>query len=175
MRAERWRPLGGWASLGSAGASFSTEEARERIRLLLNIIWFVLAGLWMAIGYALAALICFVLIVTIPFGIASLRIGIFALWPFGKTVVKRTDAGIASGIGNVIWLILCGWWLALGHIIFGVVLCVTIIGIPLGLANFKLIPVSLLPLGREIVSIDQAHAMGYTTEVAIPANPTNAR
>ncbi len=130
------------------------------MRLILNIIWFVLCGLWMAIGYTFAALICFILIITIPFGIASLRIAVFALWPFGKTVVRRGDAGVASGIGNVIWLILCGWWLALGHLITGVALCITIIGIPLGLANFKLIPVSLLPLGREIVSVEQARALG---------------
>jgi uncharacterized membrane protein YccF (DUF307 family) len=130
------------------------------MRLLLNIIWFVLAGVWMAIAYTLAALICFILIITIPFGIASLRIAIFALWPFGKTVVKRADAGLASGIGNILWFILCGWWLALGHLISGVLLCLTIIGIPLGLANFKLIPVSLMPLGREIVSVEQAQAMG---------------
>jgi uncharacterized membrane protein YccF (DUF307 family) len=143
------------------------------MRLLLNIIWFVLAGLWMAIAYAIAALICFVLIITIPFGIASLRIGVFALWPFGKTVVKRADAGIASGIGNIIWFVFCGWWLALLHLISGVILCITIIGIPLGLANFKLIPVSLLPMGREIVSIDQARAMGLTPQVAMPDDPRN--
>jgi uncharacterized membrane protein YccF (DUF307 family) len=126
------------------------------VRLLLNIIWFVLCGLWMAIGYAIAAVICFILIITIPFGLAALRIAVFALWPFGRTVVRRGDAGAPSAIGNVLWLILCGWWLALGHLVTGVLLCVTIIGIPLGLANFKLIPVSLLPLGREIVSVDQA-------------------
>ena len=124
------------------------------MRLLLNIIWFVLAGVWMAIGYAFAALICFILIITIPFGIAALRIAVFALWPFGKTVIKRPDAGIASGIGNVIWFVLCGWWLALAHLITGTLLCLTIIGIPLGLANFKLIPVSLTPFGREIVDVD---------------------
>jgi len=128
------------------------------VRLLLNIIWFVLAGLWMALGYALAALVCFILIITIPFGIAALRIAMFALWPFGKTVVKRRDAGLASGIGNVLWFVLCGWWLALLHLLSGVLLCLTIIGIPLGLANFKLIPVSLLPLGREIVRVDQQRA-----------------
>jgi len=127
------------------------------VRLVLNIIWFVLAGLWLAIGYAFAALICFILIITIPFGVAALRIAVFALWPFGKTVVRRSDAGVASGIGNVIWFVLCGWWLALGHLITGALLCVTIIGIPLGLANFKLIPVSLLPLGREIVPVDEAN------------------
>ena len=143
------------------------------MRLLLNIIWLVLAGLWMAIAYAIAALICFILIITIPFGIASLRIGMFALWPFGKTVVKRANSGAGSAIANVIWFVLCGWWLALGHLITGALLCLTIIAIPLGLANFKLIPVSLLPLGREIVTIEQARAMGLAPAVAVPANPRN--
>jgi uncharacterized membrane protein YccF (DUF307 family) len=138
------------------------------MRLVLNIIWFLLAGLWMAIAYAFAALICFVLIITIPFGIAALRIAVFALWPFGKTVVKRPDAGIASGIGNVIWLVLCGWWLAIGHLITGILLCLTIIGIPLGLANFKLIPISLLPLGREILPVDQARALEGASQASVP-------
>jgi uncharacterized membrane protein YccF (DUF307 family) len=124
------------------------------MRLILNLIWLVLAGFWMALLYTIAALVCFLLIVTIPFGIASLRIAAFALWPFGRTVVRRPDAGMASGIGNVLWFLLCGWWLALGHLISGIALCLTIIGIPLGLANFKLIPVSLMPLGREIVPVD---------------------
>ena len=119
----------------------------------------MLAGVWMAIAYTIAALICFVLIITIPFGIASLRIAMFALWPFGKTIVKRPDAGIASGIGNVIWVLLCGWWLALAHLLTGVALCLTIIGIPLGLANFKLVPVAFLPLGRAIVSVEEAEAL----------------
>lgn len=126
------------------------------MRLLLNIIWLVLAGLWLAIGYALAALVCFILIITIPFGIASLRIAAYALWPFGRTLVRRKDAGAGSAIGNVLWIVLFGWWLALAHLITGIALCLTIIGIPLGLANFKLIPISLLPLGREIVDIDDA-------------------
>jgi uncharacterized membrane protein YccF (DUF307 family) len=145
------------------------------MRLLLNIIWFVFAGLWMAIAYAFAALICFILIITIPFGIASLRIAVFALWPFGKTVVKRADAGIGAGIGNILWFVLCGWWLALGHLISGIVLCVTIIGIPLGLASFKLIPVSLLPMGREIVDIDRANQLGLQATVAVPTDPSARR
>jgi uncharacterized membrane protein YccF (DUF307 family) len=145
------------------------------MRLLLNIIWFVLAGLWMFLGYVLAALICFVLIVTIPFGIASLRIGVFALWPFGKTVVKRADAGVASGVGNVLWFVLCGWWLALGHLVTGILLCLTVIGIPLALANFKLIPVSLLPFGREIVPVDQARAMGLAPQVTVFDRPQDRR
>jgi uncharacterized membrane protein YccF (DUF307 family) len=133
------------------------------LRLILNIIWLVVAGIWLALAYVVAALICFILIITIPFGIAALRIAAFALWPFGKTVVKREDAGVASGIGNIIWFVLCGWWLALDHLVTGILLCVTIIGIPLGLANFKLIPVSLLPLGREIVSVDEARGFGGTS------------
>jgi uncharacterized membrane protein YccF (DUF307 family) len=137
------------------------------MRLLLNIIWFVLAGLWLAIGYALAALVCFILIITIPFGVAALRIGVFALWPFGRTVVRRADAGAGSTIGNIIWFVLCGWWLALAHLITGVALCLTIIGIPLGLANFKLIPVSLTPFGRDIVPVEQAQAAGYESRVTV--------
>ena len=130
-----------------------------------NVIWFVLAGLWLAIGYALAALVCFILIITIPFGVAALRIGVFALWPFGRTVVRRADAGAGSAIGNVIWFLLCGLWLAIGHIITGIALCLTIIGIPLGLANFKLIPVSLTPFGRDIVPVEQA--AGYESSVRV--------
>jgi uncharacterized membrane protein YccF (DUF307 family) len=123
---------------------------------------------WLAIAYVFAALICFVLIITIPFGVAALRIARFALWPFGRTVIKRPGAGVASGIGNIIWLVLCGWWLALGHLITGIAMCLTIIGIPLGLANFKLIPVSLLPMGREIVSVDEARARGLAADAWVP-------
>jgi uncharacterized membrane protein YccF (DUF307 family) len=123
------------------------------LRFLLNIIWLVLAGFWLFLGSLLAALICFILIITIPFGVAALRIGMYALWPFGRTVVRKPGAGAGSTIGNVLWLVLCGWWLALEHLVTGVALCVTIIGIPLGLANFKLIPVSLFPFGREIVPV----------------------
>lgn len=138
------------------------------MRLLLNIVWFVLAGLWMAIGYAFAALIMFVLILTIPFGIASLRIGIFALWPFGRTIIRRADHSAASTVGNVLWFLLAGWWLALLHLVSGVLLCLTIIGIPLGLANLKLIPVSLTPLGREIVSVEEAGQRGITARAFVP-------
>jgi len=137
------------------------------VRLLLNIIWFVLAGLWMAIGYAFAALVMFLLIITIPFGIAALRIALYALWPFGRTIVRRADHGVASTIGNVLWFILAGWWLAIAHLITGVLLCVTIIGIPLGLANFKLIPVSLTPLGRDIIDTSEARRLGIANRVEI--------
>jgi uncharacterized membrane protein YccF (DUF307 family) len=139
------------------------------VRLVLNVIWLVFAGLWTAIGYALAALIMFILIITIPFGVAALRIGIFALWPFGKTVVRREDAGAGSAIGNVIWFVLAGWWLILLHVVTGAVLCLTIIGIPLGLANFKLIPVTFRPFGRDIVSIEEAERRGLQQHAAVPS------
>jgi uncharacterized membrane protein YccF (DUF307 family) len=125
------------------------------VKTILNIIWLLLGGLWLFLGYLLAGLLLCVTIVGVPFGVAAFRIGRYALWPFGYTTVERTDAGAASCIGNVLWLILAGWWIALGHIATGIAMCVTIIGIPLGIANFKLIPVALLPLGREIVRTDQ--------------------
>lgn len=121
------------------------------MRMLLNLIWLLLCGFWMALGYVVAGIICCVLIVTIPFGIASFRIANYALWPFGRMVVDRRDAGAGSVIGNVIWIIFAGFWLAIGHVVTGVALGLTIIGIPLAVANFKMIPVSLLPLGKEIV------------------------
>ncbi|WP_222869945.1 YccF domain-containing protein [Actinomadura decatromicini] len=117
----------------------------------MNVLWLVLAGFWMALGYVLAGVICCILIITIPFGIASFRIAGYALWPFGRTAVPRRDAGTASVLGNVIWIIVAGWWLALGHLTTGVLLCISIIGIPFGIANFKLIPISLTPLGHQIV------------------------
>jgi uncharacterized membrane protein YccF (DUF307 family) len=135
------------------------------VRLVGNIIWFVLAGFWLFVGYSLAALLCFILIVTIPFGVASLRIAFFAVWPFGRTVVPQAGKGVGSTIGNIIWFVLGGWYLAFLHIITGVVLCLTIIGIPLGLANFKLITVSLRPFGREIVSVDEARRRGLAPQV----------
>lgn len=124
------------------------------MRTLLNVLWLVLSGFWMAVGYAIAGLICILLIVTIPFGIASFRIAAFALWPFGRTVVADPNAGAPSLIGNVIWFILFGLWLALGNIVSGIALCLTIIGIPLGLGSFKLVPISLAPLGKIIVPVD---------------------
>ncbi|GAA1173418.1 YccF domain-containing protein [Streptomyces hebeiensis] len=125
------------------------------IELILNILWLVLCGIWMALGYVVAAIICFVLIVTIPFGIASLRIAGYVLWPFGRTTVERSGAGAPSFIGNVIWLIFAGWWLALGHLLTSIPLFLSIIGIPFGWANLKLIPISLMPLGRDVVATDE--------------------
>src|SRR6476661_871067 len=121
------------------------------MRLLLNVIRLVFGGFVLFLGYLFAGVLMCITVIGIPFGIAAFRIGVYALWPFGRRVVQRPTAGLGSAVGNVLWLVLAGWWLALGHLVSGVALCLTIIGIPLGIASFKLIPVSLLPLGKEIV------------------------
>ncbi|CAJ1579918.1 YccF domain-containing protein [[Mycobacterium] wendilense] len=126
------------------------------MRLILNVIWLIFGGLWLALGYLLAALISFVLIITIPFGFAALRIAAFALWPFGRTVVDKPGTRPGALVGNIVWIILFGWWLALGHLLSAIAMAVTIIGIPLALADLKMIPISLLPLGKDIVPVDQA-------------------
>jgi uncharacterized membrane protein YccF (DUF307 family) len=120
------------------------------------VIWLVLCGIWMAVLYALAGIICFILIITIPFGIAAFRISNYVRWPFGWTIAPR-EGGMGPGavIGNIIWVILFGWELAIGHLVAGILLCATIIGIPLGLASFKIIPISFLPLGVRIVPADE--------------------
>jgi uncharacterized membrane protein YccF (DUF307 family) len=125
------------------------------MRLILNIIWLVFGGLWLALGYLFAALVCFILIITIPFGFAALRIASFALWPFGRTIIDKPGFRAGALIGNVIWVVLFGIWLAFAHLVSAVAMAITIIGIPLALANLKLIPVSLVPLGKEIVRVDQ--------------------
>jgi uncharacterized membrane protein YccF (DUF307 family) len=135
------------ARLGAAGVVFSTA-----VRLALNIIWLVLAGIWLAVGYLIAALIMFITIIGIPFGVQAVKLAILALWPFGRTLVPRRNRlkGL-SVVGNVLWFILVGWWLALGHLIVGCLLCLTIIGIPLGLGSFKMAGAALVPFGKEIL------------------------
>ena len=137
------------------------------MRLILNLIWLILCGWWMAILYVLFGIIAAIFIITIPFTIACFRIASYVIWPFGRSIERRRTAGVASVIGNIIWILLFGWELALGHLTAGILLCITIIGIPLGLANFKLIPVSLTPFGRDIVPIEQAQAAGYESQVTV--------
>lgn len=128
------------------------------MKALLNIIWLLFGGIWLALGYVLAGIICCLLIVTIPFGIASFRMASYALWPFGRTIVDHPRAGAMSAVGNVIWVLVAGWWLAIGHLTTAAAQAVTIVGIPLAIANLKMIPVSLLPLGKEIVPTDRPFA-----------------
>lgn len=121
------------------------------MRTLLNLIWLVFGGLWLALGYALAGVVLCVLIVTIPLGVASFRMASYALWPFGRAVVRKEGAGAGSVILNVVWIVLAGWWLALAHLVTAVAQAVTIIGIPLAIANLKMLPISLVPYGKQIV------------------------
>jgi uncharacterized membrane protein YccF (DUF307 family) len=136
------------------------------MRTLLNIIWLVLSGFWLALGYVFAGLVMCVLIITIPFGIQAFKLAGYVLWPFGRTVVKRSDAGAGSLIGNVIWFVFAGWWLAIEHLITAVALALTIIGIPFAIANVKLVAAAIAPFGREIVPTHladaaYAHAVDY--------------
>jgi uncharacterized membrane protein YccF (DUF307 family) len=139
------------------------------VKTLLNIIWLVFSGFWLFLGYALAGVICCILIITIPWGIASFRMANYVLWPFGRQVVQKPTAGVFSFLGNVIWFIFAGLWLAIGHIVSGIALAITIIGIPLALADFKMIPISLAPLGKVIVPTGGTAIVPPSTEV-VPAS-----
>lgn len=130
------------------------------MRTLLNIIWLVLSGFWLALGYAAAGVVMTLLIVTIPFAVASFRLAGFVLWPFGRTVVRKPSAGTGSAIGNVLWFVLAGFWIALAHVATALALAVTIIGIPLAVANLKLAVVALAPLGCEIVDVRSPRVHG---------------
>ncbi len=132
------------------------------MKTLLNIIWLLFGGLWLALGYFAAGVICCLLVITIPWGLASFRIAAYALWPFGRTVVDRPGStGLFVLLGNVIWLLVAGIWIAVGHVVTAAAMAVTIIGIPLAIANLKLIPVSLMPLGKQIVPSNTSFVTGY--------------
>ena len=144
--------------------------------LVLNVLWVLTGGVWMAAAWLVAAVLMALTIVGLPWARAALNIASYTLLPFGRVALPRDEVagredlgtGPLGVIGNLIWLVLAGWWLALGHLISGVAMCLTIIGIPLGLANFKLIPVSLTPFGRDIVDIDQARRMGLSADAVVP-------
>ncbi len=129
------------------------------MKTLLNILWLVLAGLWMALGYLIAAVLLAITIIGLPFAKQSLKLGGYALWPFGRALVQSpTRHKSLSVIGNLLWFILAGWWLALGHLLTGVALCLTIIGIPLGIADIKMAGAALVPFGRKVVSARELNA-----------------
>lgn len=121
------------------------------MQLILNLLWLVIAGIELAIAYSVAGLVFVVTIVGIPFGVQAFKLAGYALWPFGRVVVKTRGTSVMGGFGNVAWIVLVGWWLALTHLMTGIVLCLTIIGIPLGIANFKMMELALMPFGRDIV------------------------
>lgn len=130
------------------------------MRTVLNILWLVLAGFWLALGYLLAAVLLTITIIGIPFAWQSLKLGGYALWPFGRALVPaETRSRSLSVVGNILWFVLAGWWLALEHLIVGALLCLTIIGIPLGIGAFKMAGAALVPFGKEIVDTrNLAHA-----------------
>ena len=129
------------------------------MRTLLNILWLVLAGIPLFLSYVTAGVIACLFIITIPAGVACFRIASFIVWPFGRTVVPQPGAGAGSALMNIVWFIVAGMWLAIGHIFTAAVLAITIIGIPLAAANLKLIPVTCFPFGKMIV--DKRYAAGY--------------
>jgi len=136
------------------------------MRTLGNILWLILAGWWLALLYVVAGVVACLLIVTIPFGIAAFRLAGYTLWPFGRRVVVARDAGVWSLIGNVLWIVLFGWELALAHIVAGLLLMLTIIGIPLGLAAMKLSVLALVPLGTRVVPAEGTGLPSYQREPA---------
>jgi uncharacterized membrane protein YccF (DUF307 family) len=139
------------------------------MRVLLNILWLVLAGIWMAIAYVVAGVLLCITIIGIPFGWQSFKLAGYALWPFGRALVPSGARHKAlSVIGNVLWVLLAGWWLALGHLLTGILLCLTIIGIPLGVASFKMAGAALVPFGKEIVSLADLSS-GEATVVVVPS------
>ncbi|HEX7099017.1 MAG TPA: YccF domain-containing protein [Acidimicrobiia bacterium] len=119
-------------------------------RVLLNLIWLILAGVELAVGYVIGGLVMMITIVGIPFGLQAFKLAGFTLWPFGRAVVP-TDGGFFTSVGNVVWLILIGWWLAAAHFVFGILLCLTLIGIPMGVASFRMAGLALWPFGRKVV------------------------
>src|SRR4029453_9473611 len=143
------------------GVIVVAEECPGGGCVILNILWVVFSGVWLFISYVVAGIVQCLTIIGIPFGVQSFKLASFALWPFGRVVVTRAERSEALGcVGNVLWFVLAGFWLALEHAILGVLLCITIIGIPLGLGNFKLIPLALAPFGRDIVRKDQVGGAG---------------
>jgi uncharacterized membrane protein YccF (DUF307 family) len=126
----------------------------------LNVIWLVFSGFWLAMAYLISGVFQCIFIITIPFGIQSFKLAGFALWPFGRAIVRRPGASQSlSLLGNVIWFCFSGIWLAIAHLMAGVILCCTIIGIPLGIANFKMISLALLPFGKDVVK--KGDLIGY--------------
>ena len=124
------------------------------MRTIGNLLWLILGGIWLALGYLLGGLVMCVTIIGIPFGIQAFKMAGLVLWPFGRTVVARPDAGgVAEVIFNAIWLVLVGWGIFVAHIVSGLILCLTIIGIPFGIQSFKLSVLALWPFGREIVEV----------------------
>ncbi|GAB3624332.1 YccF domain-containing protein [Mariniluteicoccus endophyticus] len=122
------------------------------MKTLLNLIWLITGGIWLSLSYFLFGIVACIFIVTIPAGVASLRMASYALWPFGRTVVLKKQAGMGSAVMNVIWFAVAGLWIAATHVTTAIAQAVTIIGIPLAIANIKMIPITCFPFGKDVIS-----------------------
>lgn len=133
------------------------------LSLLLNVLWLFFGGIWMALGWLFAALLMALTVVGLPWARAAVNIASYTLLPFGRVAVSREavsgredfGTGPLGALGNVIWLILAGWWLALGHLLTAIALAITLIGIPFAWAHLKLVPISLWPIGKTIVEREE--------------------
>lgn len=139
------------------------------MRSIGNILWVVFGGFWLALTYFVAGLVMCITIIGIPFGIQAFKMAGFAFWPFGYTIVRSPRGGVLEMVFNVIWLILFGWAIFVVHIVAGLLLCITIIGIPFGIQAFKLSVLALMPFGRTIVHADSV--AGAQAVITVPANP----
>lgn len=144
--------------------------------VLGNVLWLVLAGWWVALAYIVAGVINILTIIGIPFGLQAFKLAGYALWPFGRVVVT-TDAagGLLAIVGNVIWIILTGWELALAHLVAGILLCLTVVGIPLGIASFKMVWLALVPFGKQVVSAQALPPAPTVVHGGVPAAGGAAR
>ena len=127
------------------------------MRTIGNLLWLVFSGIEMAIAYLFAGVLAILFLITIPIAPAAFRLAGYTLWPFGRVVVRRPGAGAGSVVGNVVWFVIAGWWLALLHVIFGLLLAITIIGIPFTVVHFKLAGLAVHPYGKDIVETRFAH------------------
>ena len=141
------------------------------MRTIGNILWFIFAGIWLALGYAAAGLVLCITIIGIPFGVQAFKLAAFTLWPFGKSVVRSSDGGCLEVGANVVWLVLVGWEMFIAHLVAGALLCITIIGIPFGIQAFKLSVLSLWPFGRSIMHVNDLPP-GAVVSHAVPTDPT---
>lgn len=142
------------------------------MRTIGNILWVLVAGIWLALGYVLSGLVLCITVVGIPFGVQSFKLAQLSLWPFGRTVVPASDGGCLQVGFNVLWLVLFGWEIFLLHLVTGALLCITVVGIPFGIQAFKLSVLALWPFGRTVVTAAEAEAMGATGGLAVPAQVT---
>ncbi|WP_182353816.1 YccF domain-containing protein [Flaviflexus huanghaiensis] len=126
------------------------------MNFLLNVIWLVFGGFLLFLEYIFFGIVAIIFIVTIPLGIACFRIASYVLWPFGKVVVAKPEAGTGSTIMNVLWFLIPGWMLALGHLGTALFQAITIIGIPLAIANIKMIPITCFPFGKDVLTQEEA-------------------